>query len=296
MDLKAFILRQFRSVSGGSLYEQWLATVQSTTVEEYQKRFIETVAPLERVSEEMLMGQFLNGLKEDIRAEVRLLSPLSLEQTMEMALRVEENNKAVRIRRNLLSSYKAGSISAQTKGPPTSVGSLPSPVSVRSWATGAQESRGSVNGSKYLVGRNFGEVKRLKEKELQEKKAKELCFRCDDKWAIGHRCRRKELSVILVEEEDEDTTDETRSKPPQSPIHEQTQEVNLHPEVSLNSVIGISNPKTMKLKGWLFGKEVVVLIYPGATHNFVSLDKWQNCQSRLQILVGSGYHWVMENP
>lgn len=57
--------------------------------------------------------------------------------------------------------------------------------------------------------------------------------------------------MILVDEEDEDTTDEAGSKPPQSPNHEQNQEVNLHPEVSLNSVIGISNPKTMKLKGWL---------------------------------------------
>lgn len=62
-DLKGFILRQFCPVSDGSLHEQWLSTMQTTTVQEYRRRFIETAAPLERVSEEMLMGHFVNGLK-----------------------------------------------------------------------------------------------------------------------------------------------------------------------------------------------------------------------------------------
>lgn len=74
------MLRQFRSTHGGSLYEQWLATVQTTTVTEYLRKFIETASPLERISEDILLGQFLNGLKEDVKAEVRLLSPFSLEQ------------------------------------------------------------------------------------------------------------------------------------------------------------------------------------------------------------------------
>lgn len=88
-DLKEFILRQFRSSSGGSLYEQWLLIVQTTTVREYRWNFIETVAPLDRISEEILLGQFLNGLKEDVKAEVQILNPKSLEQAMELALRVK---------------------------------------------------------------------------------------------------------------------------------------------------------------------------------------------------------------
>lgn len=42
-------------------------------------------------------------------------------------------------------------------------------------------------------------------------------------------------------------------------------------EISLNSVVGLSNQKTMKLIGVIAHKEVVVMIEPGATHNFVSL-------------------------
>lgn len=42
-------------------------------------------------------------------------------------------------------------------------------------------------------------------------------------------------------------------------------------EISLNSVVGITSPKTMKLMGEALGQRVVVMIDLGATHNFVSL-------------------------
>lgn len=44
----------------------------------------------------------------------------------------------------------------------------------------------------------------------------------------------------------------------------------LQPEISLNSVVGITNPKTFKLKGEVNGKSVIVMVDPGATHNFIS--------------------------
>lgn len=75
--------------------------------------------------------------------------------------------------------------------------------------------------------------------KLQDKRSKGLCFCCNDKWSVGLRCRRRELSVLLpdeVDEEDEDRSDDTRSEPP---------------EFSLNSVVGLSNPKMKKLQGLL---------------------------------------------
>lgn len=59
--------------------------------------------------------------------------------------------------------------------------------------------------------------------------------------------------------------DESSSEPPLSPTEE------LITEVSLNSVVGLSNPKTMKLRGKINDKDVIVLVDSGETHNFVSL-------------------------
>lgn len=46
-------------------------------------------------------------------------------------------------------------------------------------------------------------------------------------------------------------------------------------EISLNSVVGITCPKTMKLVGEIAGQKVVVMIDQGATHNFMSVETVQ---------------------
>lgn len=59
----------------------------------------------------------------------------------------------------------------------------------------------SINGQRHgslPVARPVGEIRRLSEKELQSKREKGLCFRCDEKWSTSHRCRRRELSVLLA--------------------------------------------------------------------------------------------------
>lgn len=67
------------------------------------------------------------------------------------------------------------------------------------------------------------------------------------------------MNVILLEDDDEVADGYEAEMSPETM------------EVSLNSVIGISYPKKMKLIGLIGGKEVVVMIDPGAIHNFVSL-------------------------
>ncbi|KAL8119990.1 hypothetical protein AgCh_017209 [Apium graveolens] len=118
-----------------------------------------------------------------------------------------------------------------------------------------------------------GEIRRLSHKELQEKCSKGLWFRWDEKWNIGHKCRKRELSVLLIDEDGDDSSEEAGSEPPPSPTEETPSEIHVQSEVSLNSVFGLSCPRTKKLKGEIADKEVIVLIDPGATHNFVSLEK-----------------------
>lgn len=83
-------------------------------------------------------------------------------------------------------------------------------------------------------------------------------------------CSRKELSVLLAASADVD--DEPLIEEPEpvcdtfdSPIV----------DISLSSVVGLTNPKTMKLRGKIQGEEVILLVDPGATNNFVSINTVQ---------------------
>ena len=103
--------------------------------------------------------------------------------------------------------------------------------------------------------------KRLTEAEVAEKKSKGLCFRCDNKYGPGHRCPEKTLHVLLVTEGEGD--DEERY----TDEHAHLDMV----EVSAKSVLGLTTPRTMKIRGRTLGREAVGLIDSGATHNFLSL-------------------------
>lgn len=139
-----FILRQFRSINGGSLYKQWLVTNHITTVNEYRRKFIGIAAPLEQVSEDMLLGHFINGLKEEIKAKVRLIYPVGIEQAMELAVRVEEKLRVIGYKRNGVGSIITRMLSTYSKGVstvnPCSFGPPNSPPISQNWGSQSPES------------------------------------------------------------------------------------------------------------------------------------------------------------
>lgn len=49
---------------------------------------------------------------------------------------------------------------------------------------------------------------KLSNSELQEKKDKGLCFQCDEKFTLGHCCKKKELRIMLVSSEDDSEFEE----------------------------------------------------------------------------------------
>lgn len=99
---------------------------------------------------------------------------------------------------------------------------------MRSWGSNSSESQASVQSPKSVspINKTVGEVRRLTEKELQEKRAKGLCYRCDAKWVVGNKCRKRELSVLLMEDEEEETDGFGTDMPP-SPTEEISTEVSL---------------------------------------------------------------------
>lgn len=136
------------------------------------------------------MGKFIHGLNQDLQSEIRVLNPYNLDQAMELALKLEERNRVNGTRK----AGPTGSFSIYNKGP-NSNSSLSSfygsqggsNATSKNWATNSNVSQTSVNNVKPSSpsNRGSGEMRRLTEKELQEKRAKGLCFRCDEMWGGG---------------------------------------------------------------------------------------------------------------
>lgn len=104
-----------------------------------------------------------------------------------------------------------------------------------------------------------------------------MCFRYDEKYHFGHKCKTKEqgeLRIFVARENNEEVEiieeyDFEKKKEMNSLKIEE--EVKPTVELFINSIVGLySNLGTMKVRGRIKGEEVIVLIDYGTIHNFIS--------------------------
>lgn len=93
-EMKEVFLKRFRPIHGGDLYEQWAALRQTGTAEEYVRRFIDLSATLEGVTERIAMGNFIDGLQDHIKTELRLWTPDNLGRAIDLAQHIEERSRS----------------------------------------------------------------------------------------------------------------------------------------------------------------------------------------------------------
>ncbi|KAI0510225.1 hypothetical protein KFK09_010826 [Dendrobium nobile] len=266
-EFKDCLLERFRADGGGDFYEQFFALTQEGTVADYRDRFEYLASRLDHISESALEGNFMKGLKPEIRTAVRVLEPRNLGKAMELAQLVEDQKKSER-----------GARGNNSGGSNRTTTTLPAPKGPTSGNSNETTREKPVGGS----GENF---KRLTEEEVQDKRTKGLCFRCDEKYMPGHRCKDRTLHVLLVcEDEEDEEGGGSRSDDEEEKLHLDVA------EVSLNSVVGFTPNHTMKVRGEIADREVVVLIDSGATHNFISN---QIVESLGMELVDTGGYGVM---
>ncbi|KAL4588357.1 hypothetical protein LXL04_001241 [Taraxacum kok-saghyz] len=164
--MELLFLKRFRSIQGGDL------------------RFIELSAPLEGITSRIAIGSFIKGLKPNIRNELRTWAPQDLGRAMDLAQQIEEKNRSIR-------SSGFGALGYR----PTQ--SLTRPIS----NLNQNGNTGMVPGNTYRRGQ--GTDRPLTEAHIQDKRARGLCYKCDEKWQRNHRCKFQ-VNVILVEEEEEE--------------------------------------------------------------------------------------------
>ncbi|RWW08419.1 hypothetical protein GW17_00028145 [Ensete ventricosum] len=142
--------------------------------------------------------------------------------------------------------------------------------------------------------------------ELRERSTKELCWHCDEPWSHEHHCKKGQLLVIeLVDDEDNGTSEEAL-EPKEEAMEEESQPANyaVHalagysnllmiaptkepeledttlepkendiPQLAIHTVptlASYTNLQKLKIEGFLEQQFVIILIDVGSTHNFMS--------------------------
>lgn len=103
----------------------------------------------------------------------------------------------------------------------------------------------------------------LSREEMSDRRAKGLCYWCDENFSPEHYAQHKKTQLYSMEMDDASEVEEFLD------WEDEEQEEKVKPQVSINVVSGISNYSTMRVRG-SFGKQTLfMLLDSGSTHNFM---------------------------
>lgn len=99
----------------------------------------------------------------------------------------------------------------------------------------------------------------------QNRIAKGMCFRCNEKFTTGHWCRQSNFSLMAAAGE------EGKAEEAAADSGESDNNPTDLAEISLHAILGKASGTTMKLLGTINGNHVLILVDSGSTHNFTSV-------------------------
>ncbi|KAH0774412.1 hypothetical protein KY290_011549 [Solanum tuberosum] len=116
----------------------------------------------------------------------------------------------------------------------------------------------------------------LSAKEMNEKRSKGLCYFCNEKYILGHKCKTsKQLHLLEIDETGEFQEGECLMEEYERQIHEegsnQTELVQPaeHMEIFMHALNGSLGYRTLKVTSYHSKKGLNILIDTGSSHNFI---------------------------
>ena len=100
---------------------------------------------------------------------------------------------------------------------------------------------------------------------MEERRAKGLCFWCDNKFTPGHKCRTRKLYSICLMGDDEGDEDSTVELGQETEVL-----IGTDPHISMNALEGVPGCYTLKVTGRVAKLPIFILIDSGSTHNFMN--------------------------
>ncbi|XP_019157771.1 PREDICTED: uncharacterized protein LOC109154433 [Ipomoea nil] len=242
------------------------------TVVDFQAAFEKLLNRVTGVNKTQLVSYVIGGLKSHIRRELLMVRPRTILAAFEMAKAHEARYNELML--DCCTAYnekpRPPVIHEDNRWQPR--GSNFSQVTIRSSSnsqpnilpSGKTNARGLLPAPMAQPTQALP-IRRYTSAEIREKRDKGLCFRCDEKYTPGHRCKGRFL-VLIGDEDDKPLEDD-----PMVVNQYHTDEEVISGDVSvLNTMTGPGSPRSLRLIGNIKGSSCMVLIDSGSTHNFIT--------------------------
>jgi hypothetical protein len=238
---------------------------RSGSVDEFSKQFMALSCRDPSITEPQQIQLFITGLGDPLRTDVALQQPSTLDDAVIFARAYEQRN-ASRDTGQPQSARGGGRFANRTTTQPTA----PSPT-----ASAGSSTATNVKPASSVV--------RLSPTEIAQQRKDNMCFHCDELFTQGHKQQCKQLFVIEVLGDDDET-----DPPP----------LDTKPTISIAALTGIQPCKgrTMQVFVTIHGTVLRALLDSGSTHNFVDSEAAARAgivfgtQAGLSVAVANGDH------
>ncbi|KAG8380288.1 hypothetical protein BUALT_Bualt06G0000100 [Buddleja alternifolia] len=261
---------------GTQLYEDPMSELmnlrQIGSVKEYLDHFDELLNHVD-LSESYAISCFLAGFRHDIAIQVRMFKPKTLQNAISLAKLQEQALYLTNKRGNPPILPKPQPIPYKPPLLPT-----PKPYTLPNLSGPPSYSNPQTNSKPNFTNPNNSKLpprpgRRLTPQEMDEKRAKGLCFLCDEKYTFGHQCsKRRQLFIMEAGDDEEAIEEEQEDSSTKTPKEEGMEELLTDSHVSMHALSGIHDYRTMRVTGNVEGKPIHILIDTGSTHNVNDIE------------------------
>jgi predicted aspartyl protease len=267
---------------GPSTYENHQAQLfklkQTGTVSEYQASFEKLANRVMGLPADAMLNCFISGLHADIRNELAIQRPYNISQAIGLAKLVETKLRDTKPKFPRPFSPTNSTLSQPNK-PNNFAPTLPKV------STQPTSSQPSTSTTPKLP------IRRLSPAQMQERRALGLCYNCNEKYVVSHRCATGRYLLLILDPDEQIDTNEEQPDLVDTITAEET-----YFQLSPQALTGQFSPPTLKFKGLLQGMTVTVLIDTGSTHNILQPRIANHLQIPSQpipnfsVMVGNGSH------